>query len=56
MTTSSLNGEYVVSDRATGKRFAEGYKESIGRREELPDAFELLENGRRFLETRPFDE
>jgi len=56
MATSSLNGGYVVSDKATGKRFAEGYRESVGRREKLPDTFELLENGRRYLETRPFGE
>ena len=50
MATRSLDGGYVVSDKSAGKRFADGYKDSIGRKEKLPDASELLDNGRRCLE------
>ena len=50
MATKSFDGGYVISDRATANRFAKGYAASINRTETLPDARELLEDGRRCLE------
>jgi hypothetical protein len=56
MATKSMEVGYVISDKATAERFVEGYKASIGRVEALPDVYKLLEEGRKYLESRPFDD
>jgi hypothetical protein len=56
MTTRSLDTMMIIDDPETAKRFAEGYRDFLSReKKELPDASELLEKGRRLLESGALD-
>lgn len=52
MATESMDVGYVVSDKKTADRFAKGYEASTKmKQEKLPDAFELIEEGRSCLDS-----